>query len=99
LRLLAWAWLWGEKYLGSVACVTCCAHAHYFALNDKQIKALPPRWCLMRNKHLTKAGWVMQQYIEPDHVEHEAAAEFGGPDAAAITEAVKLGDKVYAGKG
>lgn len=55
-----------ERAMQQITCVPFYTAAHFTALSEAQIKALPPRWCLMRNKSMTKAGWVLQQFITPD---------------------------------
>lgn len=55
-----------ERGLQQVTCVPLHTPAQYNALTPAQIKALPPRWCLMRNAAMTKAGWVAQRFITPD---------------------------------
>lgn len=55
-----------ERNMQQITCVPFYTAAHYTAMTAAQIKALPPRWCLMRNKSMTKAGWVAQRYITPE---------------------------------
>jgi hypothetical protein len=55
-----------ERGLQQITCVPFYTAAHYTAMSEAQIKALPPRWCLMRNRAMTKAGWVAQRFITPD---------------------------------
>lgn len=55
-----------ERNMQQITCVPFYTAAHYTAMTPVQIKALPPRWCLMRNKSLSKAGWVAQRYITPE---------------------------------
>ena len=55
-----------ERGLQQVTCVPLHTPAQYNALTAAQAKALPPRWCLMRNAAMTKAGWVAQKFITPD---------------------------------
>ena len=55
-----------ERALKQVTCVPLYTPARYAAMTPAQIKALPPRWCLMRNAAMSKAGWVAQQFITPD---------------------------------
>lgn len=62
-----------ERDMQQITCVPFYTVAHYTAMTETQIKALPPRWCLMRNKAMTKAGWVAQRFIAPE-----------GEDAGAI---------------
>lgn len=56
-----------ERNMQQITCVPYYTLAHYSAMTEAQLAALPPRWCLMRNKSLTKAGWVAQRYITPDN--------------------------------
>ncbi|MFC0246661.1 hypothetical protein ACFOLL_13960 [Falsochrobactrum ovis] len=55
-----------ERNMQQITCVPFYTAAHYMAMTQTQIKALPPRWCLMRNKAMSKAGWVAQNYITPE---------------------------------
>src|SRR5690606_7619731 len=55
-----------ERGMQQITCVPFYTAAHYMAMTQTQIKALPPRWCLMRNKAMSKAGWVAQNYITPE---------------------------------
>lgn len=55
-----------ERGMQQITCVPFYTPAHYSAMTQTQINALPPRWCLMRNKAMSKAGWVAQRYITPD---------------------------------
>lgn len=60
-----------ERGMQQITCVPFYTAAHYTAMTEAQLKALPARWCLMRNKSMSKAGWVEQRFIMPD----DAAAE------------------------
>ena len=55
-----------ERGLEQITCVPLHTPAQYNALTAAQVKALPPRWCLMRNAAMTTAGWVAQRFIMPD---------------------------------
>lgn len=55
-----------EKAMQQITCVPFYTAAHYTAMTEKQVKALPPRWCLMRSASMSKAGWVAQRFITPD---------------------------------
>lgn len=55
-----------ERGMQQITCVPFYTAAHYTAMSDAQIRALPPRWCLMRNRSMSKAGWVAQRFITPD---------------------------------
>ncbi len=56
-----------ERGLEQITCVPYYTLAHYSAMSEAQIKALPPRWCLMRDAAMMRAGWVAQRYITPDN--------------------------------
>src|SRR5690606_5973849 len=55
-----------ERGLQQITCVPFYTAAHFTAMTADQIRALPPRWCLMRDRAMSKAGWVAQRYITPD---------------------------------
>lgn len=63
-----------ERGLQQITCVPFYTAAHYTKMTQAQIRALPPRWCLMRDAAMRKAGWVAQRYITPDGSEPIAAA-------------------------
>lgn len=63
-----------ERGLQQITCVPFYTAAHYTKMTQAQINALPPRWCLMRDAAMRKAGWVAQRYITPDGSEPIAAA-------------------------
>ncbi|WOC16096.1 hypothetical protein [Pseudochrobactrum sp. MP213Fo] len=63
-----------ERSMQQITCVPFYTAAHYTVMSEAQIRALPPRWCLMRNKGMNKAGWVAQRYITPDGSEPIATA-------------------------
>lgn len=56
-----------ERKLQQITCVPYHTLADYSALTEAQRKALPPRWCLMRDAEMIRAGWVAQRFITPDH--------------------------------
>lgn len=58
-----------ERNLQQVTCVPFHSAAHFMALSEAEIAALPPRWCLMRSGDLHKSGWVAQRFITPDEAE------------------------------
>ncbi|MGB3387427.1 MAG: hypothetical protein WBA88_05530 [Pseudaminobacter sp.] len=58
-----------ERGMQQITCVPFYTAAHYTAMSDAQIRALPPRWCLMRNRSMSKAGWVAQRFITPDQTD------------------------------
>lgn len=55
-----------ERGLQQITCVPFYTMAHFSAMTDAEIDALPPRWCLMRTADMTKAGWVAQRYLIAD---------------------------------
>lgn len=55
-----------ERGLQQITCVPFYTAAHYAAMTQAQTRALPARWCLMRDAAMRKAGWVAQHYITPD---------------------------------
>lgn len=63
-----------ERGLQLITCVPYHSLAHYSAMTDAQIKALPPRWCLMRDAQMHRAGWVAQRFLTPDDVSQIPAA-------------------------
>lgn len=71
-----------ERGLEQITCVPYYALRHYMEMNEAQIKALPPRWCLMRGADMQRAGWVAQRFIAPDDAEAvppELPDRFGDP--------------------
>src|SRR5690606_24678424 len=69
-----------ERNMQQITCVPFYTAAHYEAMTPAQIEALPPRWCLMRNASMSKAGWVAQRYITPEGEVSEIAASAETPD-------------------
>lgn len=55
-----------ERNLQQITCVPFYTMAHFSAMSEAELDALPPRWCLMRTADLTKAGWVAQRYLIAD---------------------------------
>src|SRR5690606_13098284 len=55
-----------ERGMQQITCVPLLLAAHYMAMSQAQIDALPPRWCLMRSADMSKAGWVAQRYLIED---------------------------------
>ncbi len=74
-----------ERGLQQITCVPYYTAAHYSAMTAAQIEALPPRWCLMRDADMRRAGWVAQRFITPDDAESPAAAAIGGQDNPPMT--------------
>lgn len=52
--------------LEQITCVPYYSLRHYGKMSETQISALPPRWCLMRDGDMTRAGWVAGRFIRPD---------------------------------
>ncbi|MFA7670083.1 MAG: hypothetical protein WCX93_12105 [Burkholderiaceae bacterium] len=89
-----------ERGLQQITCVPFYTAAHYTAMTQAQINALPPRWCLMRNASMSKAGWVAQRYITPDDTAKAPAApeeQAAHPDTSnqMIAEAENLVRDLY----
>lgn len=55
-----------ERGMQQITCVPYMTPGHYASMSAAQIDALPPRWCLMRDAAMSKAGWVAQRFITPD---------------------------------
>jgi len=55
-----------ERGLEEITCVPFLPPAVFTAMRDAQRRELPPRWCLMRDAALAKAGWVAQRFLTPD---------------------------------
>lgn len=64
-----------ERSLEQITCVPFHNLGQYQALTAAQLKALPPRWCLMRDATMAKAGWVAQRFITPDNTVEVLAAK------------------------
>lgn len=95
-----------ERGLQQITCVPFYTAAHYTKMTQAQISALPPRWCLMRNKAMSKAGWVAQRYITPDNepllaspagksVEHPAEPYLPDSDIDPVGQAQDLVREIY----
>jgi len=87
-----------ERGLQQITCVPLHTPAQYNALTAAQIKALPPRWCLMRNAAMTKAGWVAQRFITPDNsvaAQRPAAPPKVTASNAVVVEATAIVRKLY----
>ncbi len=89
-----------ERKLQQITCVPYYTAAHYGALSQAQIKALPARWCLMRSESRIKAGWVAQRFITPEgevaYSEPDAPyATLGYPDDRMIDMAAGLVREMY----
>jgi hypothetical protein len=55
-----------ERGMQQITCVPFYTAAHYTRMTQAQIRALPPRWCLMRDKTMGKAGWVAARFLQED---------------------------------
>lgn len=90
-----------EGGLQQVTCVPFHTPAQYMAMSQAELDALPPRWCLMRDAGMTKAGWVAQRYITPDGT--VSAEEAGEPQSSGqsgddmIAAATSLVQQLYDG--
>ena len=77
--------------LEEIACVPFFTMAHYSAMTEAEIEALPARWCLVRSADMSKAGWVAQRYLIAEgyeKVETPAADTDEAPGDAMIREAI-----------
>lgn len=52
--------------LEQITCVPYYTLRHYGEMSEGQISGLPPRWCLMRDSGMIRAGWVAGRFIRPD---------------------------------
>lgn len=95
-----------ERGLQQITCVPFYTAAHYSRMTQAQIAALPPRWCLMRDAAMRKAGWVAQRYITPDNepmlasparntVEHAAEPYAPAPGIDPVAQAQDLVREIY----
>lgn len=55
-----------QRELQQITCVPFYTMAHFSAMTEAELDALPPRWCLMRTADLATAGWVAQRYLIAD---------------------------------
>ncbi|AQZ52992.1 hypothetical protein [Martelella mediterranea] len=55
-----------QRELQQITCVPFYTMAHFSAMTEAELDALPPRWCLMRTADLATAGWVAQRYLIVD---------------------------------
>ena len=72
-----------KRALQQITCVPFYTMAHFSAMSEAELEALPPRWCLMRAADLSKAGWVAQRYLIADFDEevlHGDVEDFDEPD-------------------
>jgi hypothetical protein len=95
-----------ERRMQQITCVPFYTAAHYEAMTQAQLAALPPRWCLMRNVSMSKAGWVAQRYITPEgettEIVSNASAEqpardpyAAGLDSDPVAQAQDLVREIY----
>ena len=82
-----------ERFMQQITCVPFYTPARFMEMTQAQIDALPSRWCLMRNKAMTKAGWVAQRYITPEGESQEMAA---APSSAPTPATVDVTDGLVA---
>ena len=77
-----------EGGLEQITCVPFIPPAHFLRMSEAELDALPPRWCLMRDRSLARAGWVNAEYLEPDYdpVEAKPVASTAGDDPIAAAE-------------
>lgn len=97
-----------ERGMQQTTCVPFILAAHYMAMSQAQIDALPPRWCLMRSADMSKAGWVAQRFIRSDDAIASSSGEGMHPEspdkgeapsaAAMINEAEAIVRDLYAGR-
>jgi len=71
-----------ERGLEEITCVPFYSPAHFMAMTEAEIAALPPRWCLMRSADMRKAGWVAQRFLTADFGDHRGeGVDLGLPPA------------------
>lgn len=75
--------------LQEITCVPYLTMAHYSALSQAEIDALPPRWCLMRSADMHKAGWVAARYLMPQDATPIAAPGPADDPVAAAQDLVR----------
>ncbi|WP_113912839.1 hypothetical protein [Roseovarius dicentrarchi] len=63
--------------LEQITCVPLLIPAIAHQLSDAQRANLPPRWCLMRSRDFSKAGWVAQRFLMEDALEPVSAPDIG----------------------
>lgn len=77
-----------ERGMQQITCVPFYTAAHSMAMSEAQIKALPPRWCLMRNRSMSKAGWVAARFLKEDGLapikESQTAPDMTGADGTRL---------------
>lgn len=83
-----------ERAMQQITCVPFYTAAHFTAMSEAQIKALPPRWCLMRTKSMSKAGWVLQRFITPDNMVAVSQPSVGNKPVTTAPAELDLGEKV-----
>jgi hypothetical protein len=85
-----------ERRMQQITCVPFYTAAHYTAMSEAQIKALPPRWCLMRDASMRKAGWVAQRFIIPDNAVAAPRVAENAPKPAAKQKKADFSDGMIA---
>lgn len=85
-----------ERGLQQVTCVPLLTMATYQTMNQAQIDALPPRWCLMRSADLSKAGWVLQRFLIAEGYEPVDSPPAGSQAVAGDGLIAHAQDLVYA---
>lgn len=81
-----------ERGLEQITCVPLLLSEQYHKMTPAEIAALPPRWCLMRDRSLHRAGWINAKYVIPDY-DNAPAPQEGGDDL--ITYAEDLVGRLY----
>lgn len=66
--------------LEQITCVPLLIPSIYHRITEAQRANLPPRWCLMRTRDFSKAGWVAQRFLMEDGLE-EVGAPANGPSS------------------
>lgn len=84
-----------ERNMQQITCVPFYTAQQYGAMTQAQVKALPPRWCLMRDEPKVKAGWVAQRYITPEGLTPVTSSKQPVADRDVIAESVDLVRALY----
>lgn len=71
-----------ERALQQITCVPFYTMAHFSAMSEAELDALPPRWCLMRSTDLSRAGWVAQRFLIADFDDEVLYGDVGNYDEA-----------------
>eukprot|EP00873_Tetraselmis_striata_P031703 jgi/Tetstr1/451967/TSEL_039003.t1 len=93
-----------ERGLQQITCVPFYTMAHFSAMTDSEIDALPPSWCLMRSADMSRAGWVAQRYLIADfddEVLFGDASDYDEPeevvDVEKLLPALTTGSQAWSG--